>query len=121
MTDINTESHTGSCHCGKVRYEVRGDLSKVISCNCSRCGRLGALLAFVPVDAFTLLAGQDALTDYRFNTHKIHHVFCKHCGIESFARGTAPDGKTMAAINVRCVEGIDLDALQVSKIDGKSR
>lgn len=67
---------------------MRGDLSKVISCNCSRCGRLGAL---------------------------------KHCGIEAFARGTWPDGKTMAAINVRCVEGIDLDALQVTKVDGKSR
>ena len=84
------ETYTGGCHCGKVRYEVKLDLTKpVISCNCSMCGRSGTLLTFVPADQFTLKSGEEDLTDYQFNKHVIHHVFCRVCGIKSFARGRA--------------------------------
>ncbi len=113
--------HTGSCHCGQVKYEVTLDLSKpVMACNCSMCGRSGALLAFVPAADFTLLAGQDVLKDYQFNKHVIHHLFCGNCGIKSFARGKGPSGE-MAAVNVRCLEGVDPDQLTVTRFDGKSR
>lgn len=116
-----TMNHQGSCHCGKVRYEVELDLAKpVISCNCSMCGRSGTLLAFVPEAHFTLLSGEDALRDYQFNKHAIHHLFCTTCGIKPFARGQMPDGSPIAAVNVRCIEGVDPDALEVQKYDGKS-
>ena len=118
---METQKYTGSCHCGNVRFEVQGDMSKVISCNCSICSRTGALLAFVPAAQFTLLKGEDAVSDYQFNKHVIHHLFCKNCGIRSFARGIGPGGVEMRAINVRCLEGIDLDKLEVTKVDGRSR
>ncbi|HTN88809.1 GFA family protein [Sorangium sp. So ce388] len=119
MTEL--KSYTGGCHCGKVRYEVKVDLSAPVGvCNCSRCSKLGAVLAFAPVDQFTLKEGGDFLTDYQFNKKVIHHVFCSVCGIESFARGTGPDGKEMCAINVRCLDDVDLDALKTMKFDGKS-
>src|SRR4051794_16362280 len=93
------QAYTGSCHCGKVRYAATVDLSQpVISCNCSMCGRTGSLLAFVPASAFTLQSGEDSLTDYLFNKHAIHHLFCKVCGIKSFARGQKPDGTQMVAV-----------------------
>lgn len=115
------KTYTGSCHCGDVRYEVTTDLSRVISCNCSMCGRAGTLLSFVPASQFKLLQGQDSLTDYRFNKHAISHVFCKRCGIKSFAMGKMPKtGDEMRAINVRCLEGVDIDSLSVTKVDGKS-
>ena len=115
------QKHQGSCHCGKVRYEVFLDLEQpVISCNCSMCGRSGTLLAFAPEAAFTLLSGQDALQDYQFNKHVIHHLFCTTCGIKPFARGKMKDGTPVAAINVRCLEGVDLDALTVERYDGRS-
>jgi len=115
------KTYTGSCHCGKVRYEVELDLSApVLSCNCSICGRSGSLLAFVPEDQFKLLSGADALTDYLFNKHAIHHVFCKVCGIKSFARGQKPDGSQMVAVNTRCLEGVDVASLEVQHVDGKS-
>jgi hypothetical protein len=115
-------SQTGSCHCGAVRYTVEIDLSQpVISCNCSMCGRSGTLLAFVGADHFKLVQGSDSLTDYQFNKHVIHHMFCKVCGIKSFARGVGPGGKEMAAINVRCLEGVDLGALEVKPFDGRSK
>lgn len=115
------KTYTGSCHCGDVRYEVKTDLATVISCNCSICSRTGSLLTFVPATQFKLLKGEDALTDYRFNTHVISHVFCKRCGIKSFAKGKMPNGDETRAINVRCLEGLDLDSLTPTKYDGKSK
>ena len=114
------KKHTGSCHCGKVRYEVITDLKTVMSCNCSICSRKGHLLTFVPAEQFTLLSGEDVLTDYQFHKMRIHHLFCATCGIESFARGTAPDGKEMYAVNVRCLPDVDVGALTVTPVDGKS-
>ena len=111
---------TGGCHCGLVRYETTVDLeSQVIGCNCSMCGRTGTLLSFVPASQFTLLSGQDALTDYQFNKKKIHHLFCKVCGVKSFARGVAKDGSEMIAVNTRCLDDVDLAALKVKNYDGK--
>jgi hypothetical protein len=116
------KSYAGGCHCGKVRYQVKLDLSKpVISCNCSICGRTGSLLTFVPTSDFTLQSGEDSLTDYLFNKHLIHHVFCKVCGIKSFARGKRPDGAEMVAINTRCLDDVDLSTLTINEFDGKSR
>jgi hypothetical protein len=114
--------YTGSCHCGAVRYTVELDLSQpVLACNCSMCGRSGALLSFAPIEKFALEQGSDSLTDYQFNKHVIHHLFCKVCGIKSFSRGVGVGGKEMAAINVRCLEGVDPAALQIKQVDGKSR
>jgi hypothetical protein len=111
--------HLGSCHCGKVTYEVDLDLDKpVVTCNCSICKRSGSMLAFVPAAQFTLKSGEDALTDYQFGRKSIHHLFCATCGIKSFARGQMPDGSPIAAVNVRCVEGVDLARLKVQEYDG---
>jgi hypothetical protein len=117
-----TQSYTGGCQCGKVRYQVALDLSSpVIACNCSRCGRLGSLLAFAPASDFKLVSGESDLTDYQFNKHVIHHLFCATCGIQSFARGKRPnDGADVVAINVRCLDGVEPDTLAVKKVDGRS-
>ncbi|HKJ60522.1 MAG TPA: GFA family protein [Hyphomicrobiales bacterium] len=112
--------YTGGCQCGNVRYEVELDIDKVISCNCSRCRRLGSLLAFAPKDAFKLTAGEDATTEYKFNKHVINHLFCSACGIESYAHGTRPDGLEMVAINVRCLDNVDPNQFEFMKYDGAS-
>jgi hypothetical protein len=115
----NPAKHTGGCHCGRVRYQAELDLDEpVMACNCSMCGRTGTLLQFIPPSRFTLLSGEDALQDYQFKAHNIHHLFCKTCGIKSFARGTGPSGP-MVAINTRCLDDVDLSKLQVEQFDGK--
>lgn len=114
------KEHKGGCHCGKVRYRVNMALDKAISCNCSICSKKGYLLSFVPAAAFVLENGQEALTDYQFNKHVIHHLFCSSCGIESFANGEGPDGSKMVAVNVRCLDDVDLSKLQLSEFDGRS-
>jgi hypothetical protein len=112
--------HRGDCHCGRVRYEVETDLQPVMSCNCSICQKRGALLTFVPAARFTLRSGDDNLTDYQFNKKIVHHLFCSHCGVGSFARGTGPDGSAMIAVNVRCLDDVDPAALSPMAFDGKS-
>ncbi|WP_163998058.1 GFA family protein [Pyxidicoccus caerfyrddinensis] len=120
MTELKT--YEGGCHCGKVRYSVKLDLSQpAVSCNCSICQKTGTMLSFVPVENFTLKSGEKDLTDYQFNKKVIHHLFCSTCGVRSFARGTGPDGKEMRAINVRCLDGVELDKLNVMKFNGKDR
>jgi hypothetical protein len=112
--------YRGSCHCGKVAYEVEGDIQETFSCNCSLCSRRGGLLWFAPRDKFNLLRGQDDLTTYTFNKHVIQHQFCKHCGVQSFALGQDPRGNKMAAINIRCLEGFEFDRVPVKHIDGRA-
>ncbi len=114
------KNYSGGCHCGKVRYEAKADLRGAVMCNCSICQKAGWMLAFVPASEFTLLSGEDALTDYQFNKKAIHHVFCKTCGIHSFSRGSAPDGREMVAVNVRCLDGVDPQTLKPNHFDSRS-
>ncbi|HET9955333.1 MAG TPA: GFA family protein [Polyangiaceae bacterium] len=113
-------TYHGSCHCGAVKYDVDMTLDQLISCNCSICSRTGAILGFVTSDKFKLLSGEDALSDYQFKTKTIHHLFCKNCGVRSFGRGKNTDGTPMYAINVRCLDGVDVNQLKVQQFDGKS-
>jgi hypothetical protein len=112
--------YTGSCHCGKVRYEVEGELKGAMACNCSICSRKGSLLWFVPRNTFKLLTPEDDAATYTFRKKIIKHRFCKICGIHAFGYGTDPKGTEMAAVNIRCLENIDLNAIPVKQFDGKS-
>ena len=112
--------YKASCHCGKVSLAFDGDIKEVLSCNCSICQRKGSLLWFAPRGEVTLLSPEDAASTYTFNKHIIKHRFCPTCGIHPYGEGVDPQGKAMAAINVRCVEGIDLSSIPVKHFDGKS-
>lgn len=112
--------YIGGCHCSAVRYEVETDLSRTMTCNCSHCSKKGFILSFAPADHFRLLSGENELSEYRFNTKTIAHLFCRICGTESFARGTDREGNPTVMINVRCLDGVDLSGLHPSEYDGKS-
>jgi len=112
--------HTGGCHCGKVKFEVELEIGKPLSCNCSICQKKGTLLSFAAASEFKLLQGEDSLTDYQFNKNVLHHLFCKHCGVTSFVKGVGPDGKDVRAINVRCLDGVELENLELFKYDGRT-
>lgn len=112
--------YQASCHCGKVAMAFEGEIKEVLSCNCSICQREGALLWFLPRNQLRLLTPEDAASTYTFNKHVIRHRFCPVCGIHPYAEALDPKGQPMAAINVRCVEGIDLDTLVVKHYDGRS-
>ena len=117
-------TYTGGCHCGAVRYEADMDLSQgTLRCNCSICSKARAWLVGIGAADFRLLKGEDALSDYQFNSNNIHHMFCKTCGIKSFGRGKGPDGKPMVAIMLSCVDNIpdaELAALPIMYVDGRN-
>ena len=114
-------NYRGSCHCGQVAYDVEGTIESALACNCSICQRKGSLLWFVPREALKLVTPEADAGTYVFNQHKIRHRFCATCGIHPFAEAPAPDGRPMAAVNLRCIEGIDLAAIPVTHHDGRAR
>jgi len=111
--------YKGSCHCGRIAFEVEGEIPEVMSCNCSLCQRKGTLMWFVPRQAMTLLTPPDDMSTYTFNKHVIKHRFCPSCGIHPFGEAVAPSGQDTAAINVRCLEGVDVSALKVKHFNGR--
>jgi len=111
---------TGGCHCGAVRFAAEVDLGRTLQCNCTYCEKKGFLLTFTPAENFAVTAGADRLTEYRFNRNVIAHQFCSRCGVQAFSFGKGPDGKAMAAVNTRCIDGIELAALSPQPFDGRS-
>ena len=111
--------YQGSCHCGQVAFEADGDLDGVMSCNCSMCQRKGTLMWFVPRSALALLTPPENMATYTFNKHVIQHRFCPTCGIHPFGEGVDRSGNAMAAVNVRCLEGIEVEQLKVQHFNGR--
>jgi hypothetical protein len=114
-------NYKGSCHCGSVAFEVEGTIDGAMACNCSICQRKGSLLWFVPREEFRLTTADENAGTYTFNRHVIKHRFCPTCGIHPYAEAQDAKGNPMAAINIRCIEGIDIDAIPVKHFDGRSR
>lgn len=114
--------YQGSCHCGGVAFELEAErIEEAMDCNCSMCRRRGALLAFFPREALTLMTPESGLAHYSFNRHAIEHHFCPTCGIAPYSEGRDPrSGQAMAAVNIRCLPEVDLSALKVTPVDGAS-
>ena len=119
--------YRGSCHCGAVRFEIDAEIDHVRVCDCSICRQRGALNFRVSRENLRMLCGWDALVLYQWGSHTAQDYFCATCGILPFRRpsdptpaerreGIAPfDGW---AVNIRCLEGIDIGALPVVLIHG---
>ena len=113
-------NYKGSCHCGNIAFDVEGELAEAMACNCSMCSRRGSLLWFVPIDKLHLRTSGQGVGTYTFNRHAIKHHFRQTCGIHPYAEAVNPKGGPMAAINIRCLEDIDLASIPVGNFDGRS-
>jgi len=110
------QTYRGSCHCGAVRFEIDTDFPELTTCDCSLCRRKNALMVKVHETGFRLIAGENALSEYRFHTMTARHFFCKTCGIYPFHRKrVTPD---YFGINVFCLEGFDPAGVPVRKTVG---
>ena len=112
-------TYRGGCHCGRIAFEVEGDLQSAIECNCSICSKRGYLLWFVPREQLRLSTPEADLATYTFNTHRIKHHFCPRCGCAPFGVGADKSGAATAAVNVRCLDGVDLAAVKRVPFDGR--
>ena len=112
-----TKIYHGGCHCGRVKFRVRANLAGMTYCNCSICTKKGFLHLIVPPEQFELLSGENDLTTYRFNTGTAKHTFCKICGIHAFYVPRSDPDKI--DVNARCIDDIDLAAIQPKYFDGR--
>jgi hypothetical protein len=112
--------YRGSCHCGRIAFDVEGTIEEVMACNCSICARRGSLLWFTGRDQLTLRTPVENISVYKFNKHVIAHNFCAQCGIHTFGEGRDPKGNATAAVNVRCLEDFDFGSLPVKHWDGRA-
>ena len=110
-------THTGGCHCGRVRFEVVAPAQlEVTECNCSICIKAGYLHLTVTKSQFKLLSGADVLTTYQFNTGTAQHLFCSVCGIKSFyVPRSHPDGYS---VNARCLDEGTVEGIKITPMDG---
>ena len=112
------QTYRGSCHCGRVTFELQAKLDAIIDCNCSFCRRRGALWHAATEQDLRILTGEDDLTLYQFNTLTAKHYFCRHCGIHPFTRPRLDPSRW--SVNVRCIDGVDLSSLKVRSFDGNN-
>ena len=112
--------HRGGCHCRRVRFEVDAPATiEALNCNCTICRMTGFLHLIVPATRFRLLAGEDALAEYRFNTGTARHLFCRHCGVKPFyVPRSHPDGWS---VNVRCIDIGTIEHTNISTFDDSDR
>lgn len=111
-------THTGGCHCGRVRFEVIAPAALEVSdCNCSICSKSGYLHLMVPKSRFKLLSGSESLTTYQFNTKTAQHRFCSVCGIKSFyVPRSNPEGYS---VNARCLDEATIESMTIRAFNGR--
>lgn len=111
-------THTGGCHCGRVRFEVLAPAKiEVLECDCSICSKYGYLHLIVPDDQFKLLQGKESLTLYTFNTRTAKHFFCSVCGVKSFYKPRShPEG---ISVNARCIDAGSIESMSITPFDGR--
>lgn len=112
-------THTGGCHCGRVRFEVDAPARiNACECNCSICVKSGFLHLFVSADDFRLLQGEDAIQTYTFNTGVAQHHFCRDCGVKSFyIPRSHPNG---VSVNVHCLDPETIESIDITPFDGQN-
>ena len=112
-------THSGGCHCGRVRYEIDAEpMLNVSECNCSICSKSGTLGVIVPKERFRLLSGADSLNEYTFDSGEAKHLFCSHCGIKSFYLPRShPDG---VSVNARCLDPGTVEKMNITPFDGQN-
>lgn len=108
--------YEGSCHCGKIRFQIDTHIIELTTCDCSLCNKKNALMVKVQEGKFKLLTGSDSLTEYRWNTDVARHFFCAACGIYTFHKKRSEPNHY--SINVRCLDDFAADDVPIRSTDG---
>lgn len=108
--------HSGSCHCGGVKFRVTAEIEELTTCDCSLCVKKNAVMTKVPEAALEVVDGADLLSLYEWNTQVAKHYFCSRCGIYVFHRKrAAPDH---FGVNIFCLDGFDPASVPVRATEG---
>ncbi len=109
--------YQGSCHCGRVRFEIETEIDRLTRCDCSLCRKKNALMTEVHESGFRLLSEPADVSEYRWNTGVARHFFCPVCGIYTFhKKRSKPDHY---GVNVMCLDGFDPFSVPVDAAVGR--
>jgi hypothetical protein len=111
-------TYTGGCHCGRIRFEVIGELTRVTECNCSICAKSGFLHWRVEPEQVRLLTPKEGFSTYLWHTREAKHHFCPVCGVAPL-RNPRRD-PTKISVNARCLDNVDLSRVEVVHFDGRN-
>jgi hypothetical protein len=107
----------GGCHCRAVRFEADIDLGRgMIKCNCTICSKMRFWAAQLPSSAFKLLAGGDALREYRYGTRRDAHYFCGNCGVNVFSTGESKALGPFHAVALVCLDDVPVEELLAAPV-----
>lgn len=117
--------HSGSCHCGKTRFELDADLSQGTGkCNCSFCAKVRNWTVIVKPAAVRFLSGESELANYGFRPDSVNrHLFCSTCGVRIGTRGNVPElGGDFFSVSIAALDNLsdsELAALPVRCMNGR--
>lgn len=112
------KTYRGSCHCGAIVFEIDTEFTEFTKCDCSLCTKKNAVMTKVHESQFRLIAGEQKLGAYRWNTGIAKHHFCKVCGIYTFHRKrVTPD---FLGVNIHCLDTADILNVPTVLVDGRS-
>ena len=111
-------TYKGSCHCGRVGFEVNTiePLGPYFRCNCTLCSRKGAVMGQAARKALQVTRGQESLSRYCWNTGEAEHYFCKNCGV--YTHHVMRGATDYVGVNMACVEGFDVYAIEEVVVGG---
>lgn len=113
--------HTGSCHCGAVKFEADIDVAAgATRCNCSICVRVAQSSSIIKPSAFKLLAGEGGMGMYEWGMKVGKRYFCKTCGVHCFGTGHLEQlGGDYVSVNWNCIDDIDVGQVKIGYWDGR--
>jgi len=93
-----TDTHTGGCLCGAVRYEVAGGLRPVVLCHCSQCRRnTGHFMAATAARHRDFRLSSEAQLRWYLSSDAARRGFCGRCGSTLFWQANGRDYISIAA------------------------
>lgn len=107
-----------SCHCGAVRFSVAERPSRITSCNCSLCRRLGTLWAYYHPSQVVFTAGAGTTVPYVQGDRTLETHRCAACGCVTHWEGVDKANSDRMGVNVRLMDPADIDGVPVRRFDG---
>jgi hypothetical protein len=103
----------GSCHCGKIKYQVNIDLTKGSGkCDCTFCRKNSFWSYKAKAKNFQWLQGQETSTKYSSNPTIGDYIFCSTCGTMPFGITVKSEWTEVGAtINLSTFDDISTEEL----------
>jgi hypothetical protein len=111
--------YQGRCHCGAVAVTLKTEKEPrrwpLRRCTCSFCVRFGGIYTSDPAGEIALQT-DIRLRRYQFGQRTADFLFCPTCGVY-FGAMTEIDGRRLAVLNVRVLDGVTLDHAAAQPMD----